>query len=91
MVQKQWNGCYPNKVSAKVPWFERKRRLCLNIKESKLPTADHVQLLGVENDCKLTFNKHIEMLCSKVNIKVSAFVRLSNYISRKQALTVLMR
>ena len=45
-------------------------------------------ILGVEIDSKLTFNKHIETLCSKVNKKVSAFARLNNYISREQALTV---
>ena len=42
----------------------------------------------MEIDCKLTFNKHIETLCSKVNKKVSAFARLNNCISWEQALTV---
>ena len=40
------------------------------------------------NDSKLTFNKHIEKLCSKLNKQVRAFARLNNYISREQALTV---
>ena len=55
------------------------------IEENKVPTAGHVKLLGMEIDSKLTFNKHIETLCSKVNKKVSAFARLNNYISREQA------
>ena len=42
----------------------------------------------METDSKLTFNKHIETLCSKVNKKVSAIARLNNYIFREQALTV---
>ena len=65
-----------------------KRRLRLNIEENKLPAADHVKLLGIEIDSKLTFNKHVETLCSKVNNKISAFSRLNNYISREQALTI---
>ena len=63
-------------------------RLRLNIEGSKVPTTGHVKLLGVEIDSKLTFNKHIETLCSKVNKKVSAFAGLNNDISREQALTV---
>ena len=39
-----------------------KRRLRLNIEENKLPAADHVKLLGVAIDRKLTFNKHVETL-----------------------------
>ena len=62
--------------------------LRFNIEETKVPTAGHVKLLGVEIDSKLTFNKHIETLYSKVSKKVSAFARLINYISREQTLTV---
>ena len=68
--------------------LQGKIRLRLNIEGSKVPTTGHVQLLGVEIDSKLTFNKHIETLCSKVNKKVSAFARLKNYISREQVLTI---
>ena len=65
-----------------------KKRLRLSIEESKVPTAGHIKLPGVGIDCKLTFNKYIEALCSKVHEKVSAFARLNNYISREQALPV---
>ena len=68
--------------------WQGKIRLRLNIEDSKVPTTGHVKLLGVEIDSKLTFNKHIETLCFKVNKKVSAFARLNNYISREQALAV---
>ena len=54
-----------------------KKRLGLNIEENKIPSAGHVKLLRVETDSKLTFNKRIETLCSKVNKKVSAFARLN--------------
>ena len=78
----------PKNIPANVPWLAREKRLRLSIEENRVPTADHVELLGVEIDSKLTFNKHIETLCSKVNKKACAFDRLNNYISREQALTV---
>ena len=76
------------KIPANVPWVEQEKRVRLNIEENKLPTADHVKLLGVEIDSKLTFNKHIEKLCSKICKKVTAFATLNNFISREQAFTV---
>ena len=36
----------------------------------------HVKFLGVEIDSKLTFNKHIETLCSKVNKSIKRSVHL---------------
>ena len=77
------------KIPANFPWFVREKRLRLSIEENKVPTADHVELLGVEIDSRLTFNKHIETLCSKgCNKKACAFDRPNNCISREQALTV---
>ena len=78
----------PKKFQLMFLGLHGKKRIRLNIEENKVPAAGHVKLLGVEIDSKLTFNKHIETLCSKVNKKVSAFARLNNYISREQALTV---
>ena len=78
----------PNKVQLMFLGLQGKLRLRHNIEGSKVPTAGHVKLLGVEIDSKLTFNKHIETLCFIVNKKVIAFARLNNYISREQASTV---
>ena len=64
------------------------RRLRLNINEDTLSATDHVKLLGIEIDNKLKFNKHVQMLCSKVNKKISDFCRLNSYISREQALKI---
>ena len=58
------------------------------MEERKVLTAGRIKLLGVETDSKLSFNKHIETLCSKVNEKESAFAWLNDYVSREQALTV---
>ena len=42
------------------------RRLRLNIND-KLSATDHVELLGIEVDNRLKFNKHVKTLCSKEN------------------------
>ena len=78
----------PKKFQLMFLGLHRKKRLQLNIEENKVPKAGQVKLLGVEIDSKLTFNKYIETLCSKINKKVSAFAWLNNHISREQALTV---
>ena len=78
----------PQKFQLMFLGLHGKKRLRLSIEENKVPTAGHVKLPGVGVDCKLTFNKYIETLCSKVHEKVSAFARLNNSISREQALTV---
>ena len=51
----------PNKFQLMFLGIHGQIRLRLNIEESKVPTAGHVKLLGVEIDSKLTFNKHIEI------------------------------
>ena len=46
-----------------------------------MPATDHVKLLVMETDCKLTFSKHAEVLCYRVNKTVSAFSRKNNLTS----------
>ena len=76
----------PKKFQLMFLGLNEKKRLRLSIDDNKIPTAGRVKILGAEIDSKLTFKKHIETICSKVNKKVSAFARLNNYISREQAL-----
>jgi len=44
-----------------------------------------VNLLGVTTNSKVNFNKYILHLCSKVNIKVSAYSRIRKYLHYNQA------
>ena len=48
------------------------------------------QHLGVQNDYKLKFNRHIEILCKKVGKKLDALARNIKYMSTIQA-QLLMR
>ena len=64
------------------------RGLRLNIGGNKISATDCGKLLGVEIDNKLKFDKHIKILCSKVNKNINAFSILHTYISRDQALLI---
>ena len=78
----------PKKFQLTFLGLKGQRRLRLNINENKLSATDNVKLLGIEIDNQLKFSNHVKTLCSKVNKKISAFSRLSMYISREQALTI---
>ena len=65
-----------------------RRGLRLNNKGNKVSATDCVNLLGVEIDNKLKFDKHVKTLCSKVNKKINAFSRLNTFISRDQAFLI---
>ena len=56
------------------PGINGQRGLHLNIQGNKVSTTDCIQLLGIEIDNKLKFNKHAKTLCSKENKKISAFL-----------------
>ena len=59
--------------------------LRLNIEGVKISSTERGKLLGIEIDNQLRFDKHVKTLCDETNRKVSAFRRLSIYLSREQA------
>ena len=69
------NGLVANqKKPAYVPRLERQgKTLRLDINGNKLSVTDHVKLLGIKVDNKLTFNKDVKTLGSNDNKKISAF------------------
>ena len=78
----------PKKFQLMFVGLKGQRRLRLNINENKLSETDHVKLLGIGIDSKVKCSNHVKTLCSKVNIKFSAFPRRNTYISREQTLTI---
>ena len=48
---------------------------------STIKSSPSEELLGITIDSKLTFHKHITLLCSKVNQKRSALARISKYMT----------
>ena len=62
-----------------------RRGMRLNIEENKVSATDCARLLRIQIDNKLKFNKHVKTICSKVSKKISAFSKLSTYMSTEQA------
>ena len=81
------NGMVVNPKNFQLKFLDMKanRRLRLSIEGKKLNATDHVKLLGVEIDSKLMFSRHVEAICYKVNKKITALSRLSNFITTQQA------
>ena len=57
-----------------------KRKLTANISNFKITNSKKEKLLGVTIDKDLTFESHIESLCSKASQKLYALVRVSSYM-----------
>ena len=66
----------PKKFQLMFLGLKGQRRLRLNINDNKLSATDHVKLLGIEVANELKFNKHVKMLCSKVDKKSVPFLGL---------------
>ena len=64
------------------------RRLRFNIEGNNVSTTGSVKLLAGETENKLKFDKHVRALCSKTNMTIYAFTRLSTHISREQAILI---
>ena len=76
----------PQKFQLMFLGLNEKHMLGLNIEGVKISSTKNVKLLGIEIENQLRFNKHIKTLCDKTNRIVSAFRRLSIYLSREQAM-----
>ena len=57
----------------------------VTIDDNLINSSTSVKLLGVNIDCKLSFNNHIFELCNKANQKTNALLRIRNYLNLKQA------
>ena len=56
----------------------------LNLNNEVLIEVPEVKLLGIVIDNKLSYKKHVEMLCKRVSSKVSALQRISPHLSDTQ-------
>ena len=59
--------------------------ISLIINDQIIKCSEYVKLLGVFIDSKLTFNRHINNLCNKANMKINCLFRIRNFIGEKQA------
>ena len=54
-----------------------------------IKNSKSVKLLGIKLDNKLTFNEHVNTLCTKASQKIHALARVSNYMSLKQRRSIM--
>ena len=54
----------------------------ITIDNEVIECSKSVKLLGITIDNELDFREHVTKLCKKVNSKLHALTRISNYMSR---------
>ena len=67
-----------------------KERVNMYVGEAQIEESDDEQLLGITLDKKLSFKKHIQMLCKKASQKLHALTRISIFMEPKK-LKLLMK
>ena len=66
------------------------KKLKINVKGCPISNEKIVNLLGVTVDNKLSFERHLNLVCKKVSHKLHALARVSKFISKKK-LRVIMK
>ena len=56
-------------------------KISLKLLGSTIEPSPSEELLGITTDSELTFYKHITLLCSKPNQKLSALARIAKYLT----------
>ena len=51
---------------------------------------ENAKLLGIEIDCKLTFDLHVSQLCKKASRQINALMRLSNMLDHDVKMNIFM-
>ena len=53
----------------------------VNIGTTQIENTQNEKLLGITIDSKLSFDKHIQQICSRVSAKLKAFARIAPFMS----------
>ena len=56
----------------------------VNIGTSQIKNSDYKRLLGIDIDCKLSFENHINQICSKAKSKIKALVRIAPFLNKRK-------
>ena len=56
----------------------------VNIGASQIKNSDCKRLLGIDIDCKLNFENHINQICSKVRAKTGTLARIAPFLNKKK-------
>ena len=56
----------------------------VNIGTSQIKNSDCERLLGIDIDCKLSFENHINQICSKARAKIKALARIAPFLNKRK-------
>ena len=56
----------------------------VDIGTSQIKNSDCERLLGIDIDCKLSFENHINQICSKARAKIQALARIELFLNNKK-------
>ena len=56
----------------------------VNIGTSQIKNSDCERLLGIDIDCKLSFENHINQICSKARAKFKALARIALFLNKRK-------
>ena len=59
----------------------------VNISKSQIKNSDCERLLRIDIDFKLSFENHINQICSKARVKMKALARIAPFLNKKKKAT----
>ena len=63
------------------------KNLLVNVGTSQIKNSDCERLLGIDIDCKLSFENHINQICSKARTKIKALARIAPFLNKRKKAT----
>ena len=64
--------------------FTDNENVHVNIGTSQIKNSDCERLLGIDIDCKLSFENHINQICSKARAKLKALARIAPILNKRK-------
>ena len=65
------------------------QKLHLNIGTSQIENSKYEKLLGVNIDSKLSFEKHLNIICGKARAKINALGRVAPFMNIEKRRTIM--
>ena len=64
--------------------FTDNENVHVNIGTSQIRNSDCERLLGIDIDCKLSFENHINQMCSKARAKIKVLARIAPFLIKRK-------
>ena len=83
------NGFKANPDKFHLVLSEKDLKYSIQVDGYKIKNCSNAKLLGINFDNELTFNQHIQDLCTKARKKIHALARVSNFMTVSQRKTIM--